>query len=115
MFQAKEVAKDLTEEQLQGKPHILELQVDDVLTSAECKEAFRMFDKDKNGVISLKELADVMRILNNNPTEAEINNLMADLDKNGNHACIIHRRSCLARGPRDRFTPGTSEPRLTPP
>ncbi|ELT95536.1 hypothetical protein CAPTEDRAFT_91144, partial [Capitella teleta] len=51
---------------------------------AECKEAFKMFDKDRSGAISRTELADVMRILGNNPTDTEINNLMSELDKNEN-------------------------------
>lgn len=48
-----------------------------------------MFDKDQNGTISREELATVMRILGNNPTETEINNLMSDLDKNSGYLMLI--------------------------
>ena len=39
---------------------------------AEFKEAFSLFDKDGDGVITTKELGTVMRSLGQNPTEVEL-------------------------------------------
>jgi hypothetical protein len=38
----------------------------------EYKEAFKLFDKDKDGYISSDELATVMRSLGQNPTSTEV-------------------------------------------
>ncbi len=51
---------------------------------AEFKEAFDMFDKDGSGSISAKELGVVMRSLNQNPTEAELRDMISDADKDRN-------------------------------
>ncbi len=48
------------------------------------REAFDLFDKDKDGGITAKELASVMRSLNQEPTEFEINEMIAEVDKDGN-------------------------------
>ncbi|KAH3902974.1 calmodulin SCDLUD_000574 [Saccharomycodes ludwigii] len=52
---------------------------------AEFREAFTLFDKDKNGSISSSELATVMRSLGLSPSEAEVADLMNEIDINGNH------------------------------
>ena len=52
---------------------------------AEFKEAFALFDKDNNGSISSSELATVMRSLGLSPSEAEVNDLMNEIDVDGNH------------------------------
>jgi calmodulin len=39
----------------------------------EYRDAFEMFDKDKDGTITAKELATVMKSLNQDPTEQELN------------------------------------------
>jgi len=44
---------------------------------AEFKEAFSLFDKDGDGTITTKELGTVMRSLGQNPTEAELQDMMA--------------------------------------
>ena len=41
----------------------------------EYKDAFEMFDKDKDGTITTKEFANVMRSLNQDPTEEELNEI----------------------------------------
>ncbi|XP_030937370.1 calmodulin [Quercus robur] len=52
---------------------------------AEFKEAFSLFDKDGDGCITTKELGTVMRSLGQNPTEAELQDMIneVDADQNG--------------------------------
>ena len=50
---------------------------------SEFKEAFSMFDKNKDGTITAKELLKVMRSLGQNPTEAELQNMINDVDIDG--------------------------------
>eukprot|EP00058_Branchiostoma_floridae_P007768 XP_002593256.1 hypothetical protein BRAFLDRAFT_124870 [Branchiostoma floridae] len=49
---------------------------------AEFKEAFSMFDKD--GVITIKELGTVMRSLGQNPNQAELQDMINEVDADGN-------------------------------
>ncbi|XP_027461685.1 calmodulin-1-like [Zalophus californianus] len=51
---------------------------------AEFKEAFSPFEKDGNGTITTKELGTVMRALSQNPTEAESQDMINEVDANGN-------------------------------
>lgn len=44
---------------------------------AEFREAFQLFDKDGDGAITTKELGTVMRSLNLNPTEAELQDMVS--------------------------------------
>ena len=48
----------------------------------EYKEAFSMFDKDNSGKMSTKDLATVMRALGSNPTEAELQDMLKEVDSN---------------------------------
>lgn len=50
----------------------------------EYKDAFEMFDRDKDGTITAKELANVMCSLNQDPTEEELNEMIAEVDLDGN-------------------------------
>ncbi|EDW16096.1 hypothetical protein AWZ03_004805 [Drosophila navojoa] len=58
---------DLTEEQI-----------------AEYKEAFALFDKSNTGMISVRELGNLMRSLGQNPTDAELRDLVNEVDTTGN-------------------------------
>ena len=55
--------------------HLTEEQV------AELRQAFDMFDRDKGGSISTKELGYTMRAMGMNPTEAEILDLLCEVMK----------------------------------
>ncbi|KAL6001136.1 Calmodulin [Asimina triloba] len=66
--ESERMAEQLTEEQI-----------------SEFKEAFSLFDKDGDGCITTKELGTVMRSLGQNPTEAELRDMIneVDADQNG--------------------------------
>ncbi|XP_020588282.1 caltractin [Phalaenopsis equestris] len=52
----------------------------------EIKEAFELFDTDGSGTIDAKELNVAMRALGFEMTEEQINNMIADVDKDGSGA-----------------------------
>lgn len=51
---------------------------------AEFKEAFRLFDKDGSGTISTKELGIVMKSLGESKSDAELEQIIAEVDVDGN-------------------------------
>mmetsp|Transcript_68973 Transcript_68973/g.158322 ORF Transcript_68973/g.158322 Transcript_68973/m.158322 type:complete len:92 (-) Transcript_68973:282-557(-) len=59
---------DLTEEQI-----------------SEFKEAFALFDKENDGTITTKELGTVMRALGQNPNEAELQDMINQVDQAGDN------------------------------
>jgi len=54
-----------------------------MLLNIEFKEAFSLFDKDGDGTITTKELGTVMRSLGQNPTEAELQDMINEVDADG--------------------------------
>ena len=57
----------------------------------EFKEAFSLFDKDGDGTITTKELGTVMRSLGQNPTEAELQDMINEVDADGKSQLILFR------------------------
>ena len=56
------------------------------------QEAFRMFDGNGDGVITARELGDVMRTLGENPTEPELLDIMNEVDIDGRNkmqSCVF--------------------------
>ncbi|XP_038990297.1 calmodulin-like isoform X2 [Phoenix dactylifera] len=53
---------------------------------AEFKALFGLFDKDGDGCITTKELSIVMRSLGQNPTEAELQDMINEVDADQNGA-----------------------------
>jgi calmodulin len=51
---------------------------------AEFKEAFEIFDKNKDGFITVKELGEIMKNLGQTPTEAELTDMINEVDIDGN-------------------------------
>lgn len=47
------------------------------------KKAFNAFDKDGDGAITTKELGPVLRNLGRNPTEAELQDMINEVDVDG--------------------------------
>lgn len=59
---------------------------------AEFKEAFSLFDKDGDGTITTKELGTVMRSLGQNPTEAELQDMINEVDADGMYPYVTFWR-----------------------
>jgi len=51
---------------------------------AELREAFEIFDRDRDGYITIKELAEIMRNLGHPPTEGEVQDMISEVDIDGN-------------------------------
>nr|XP_058131375.1 calmodulin-1-like [Dasypus novemcinctus] len=49
----------------------------------EAKEAFSVFDKDGDGMITTKELGTVIRSLGRNPTDGELQDMINEVDADG--------------------------------
>jgi calmodulin len=51
---------------------------------SEFREAFEIFDKDKDGYITIKELGEIMKNLGQTPTETELQDMINEVDIDGN-------------------------------
>jgi calmodulin len=65
---------------------------------AEFKEAFSLFDKDGDGTITTKELGTVMRSLGQNPTEAELQDMINEVDADGKCFCFLNGENVILIG-----------------
>lgn len=54
-----------------------------LLVFAEMKDAFKLFDEDGDGTITLSELGTVMKRLGQNPTDRELREMIKDVDQDG--------------------------------
>uniref|UniRef100_A0A8C3K7M5 EF-hand domain-containing protein n=1 Tax=Calidris pygmaea TaxID=425635 RepID=A0A8C3K7M5_9CHAR len=87
---------------------------------AEFKEAFSLFDRDGDGCITTKELGTVMRSLGQNPTEAELQDMVGEVDADGSGTIDFPEfLSLMARKMRDtdseeEIREGTAVSRGTP-
>eukprot|EP01022_Parablepharisma_sp_SALTPOND_P034908 TRINITY_DN93493_c0_g1_i1.p1 TRINITY_DN93493_c0_g1~~TRINITY_DN93493_c0_g1_i1.p1 ORF type:complete len:171 (+),score=23.19 TRINITY_DN93493_c0_g1_i1:219-731(+) len=52
-------------------------------TTEECWRIFNLFDDDNNGSISIKELADAMYEMGVNPTKAQLQKMINEIDNDG--------------------------------
>jgi len=53
-------------------------------TIKEFREAFHLFDKDKDGTITVQELGTVMNCMGQNPSEQELRQMIKEVDADGN-------------------------------
>ena len=60
----------------------------------EFREIFTLFDKDKSGFISGKELSTCLKCLGQDPEEDEIREIIHSLDINGKYLVPFSRRFC---------------------
>ena len=58
---------------------------------AEYKEAFALFDKKGTGAVPREVLGDLLRALGQNPTQAEVADIIAGAPRDG--ACVVYRVS----------------------
>ncbi|CAH8265521.1 unnamed protein product [Arabidopsis lyrata] len=65
---------------------------------SEFKEAFRVFDKNGDGVITRKELGTVMRSLGQNLTQAELQDAMNEVDIDGDGTIDFPEFVCVMAG-----------------
>ena len=87
-------ARHQQEEEPAGRALPAQTDMADQLTEeqiAEFKEAFSLFDKDGDGTITTKELGTVMHSLGQNPTEAELQDMINEVDADGEDHSPTHR------------------------
>ena len=65
-------------------------------TDEELRRAFQVFDRDNSGTISTDELRDVLKSIGENLTEAELDEMMRQVDVDGNGTIDCKYRRCVA-------------------
>ena len=66
---------------------------------SEFREAFAAFDKNRDGVITAKELGEVLRSLGENPSETELLRIINEVDLDGKHLQhpgYMHSKTCFS-------------------
>lgn len=66
----------------------------------EFREAFSLFDKDGDGTMTTKELGTVMRSFGLDPSQKELNDMVAEVDVDGKH--FLFKRSLYSNYPQIR-------------
>lgn len=64
----------------------------------ELREAFSIYDINKDGAITTRELGTVLRQLGHNPTEAELLEMIKELDKNNSGTISFNEFAALMSG-----------------
>ncbi len=64
---------------------------------AELREAFNMFDKNNNGVISMEEFRGVLQALGQEPTDDELHLMMKSVDTDQNGSVDFDEFICMMR------------------
>ena len=77
---ANHIQKDVTDGEKIKKVEGKEATVDEY---SEAMQAFKMFDQNSDGMIDIAELKDAMQTLDLEQDPEKVQNLMAELDKNG--------------------------------
>ena len=67
------------------------------IRSSEIKEIFLLFDKNSDGFVHTSELGTVVRAINLNPTESEIQDMMKKVDPNQTGQFDLIRLEALVR------------------
>ncbi|PIA15017.1 calmodulin [Coemansia reversa NRRL 1564] len=69
-----------------------------VTTDAELREAFKVFDTDGDGTISIDELGQVMKSLGEELTPNELHAMFAEADKDGNYRIDFYEFKSMMTG-----------------
>ncbi|KAI0748708.1 hypothetical protein C8Q80DRAFT_1121064 [Daedaleopsis nitida] len=80
--------------------------------AVQCREAFSLFDKDGDGTITTKELGTVMRSLGQNPTEAQLQAMINEVDGDGD-GTIDFPEFMTMMAPKTPVTPATDNEEFT--
>nr|XP_022330789.1 calmodulin-like [Crassostrea virginica] len=80
------LGEKLTDEEVEEMIREADADGDGLINYQEYREAFNLFDKDGDGSITTSELGVVMRSLGQEPTVRELENMIKEIDEDGNGA-----------------------------